>query len=292
MIHRLTVKIDPKIEMNRYYSKYFGKKINFKQPKDLIEKIYWLQINSDTSLWTKCADKYAVRGYVEGHGLAQYLPKLYGKWDKPDEIDFATLPEQFVLKTNNGCLQVIIVKDKNKVDIESIRNSLKKWLKIPYGYSGAELHYTRIKPCIIVEELLNNDFRDSFSPHSMVDYKLWCFNGKPESCLVVYNRMPGNVSIALYDTQWKPIPENIKSNKFDTYHPEIDIPKPQCLEEMLNIAKALSKDFKEVRVDFYVVNNKPVIGELTFSTGFGYFTKEYYEYLGSKIDLSKVKRIK
>ena len=40
---------------------------------------------------------------------------------------------------------------------------------------------------------------------------------------------------------------------------------------------------------FYVIHNKPVIGELTFSTGYGYFTDDYYDYLGSKIDIDKLK---
>ena len=32
--------------------------INWKNPKDLNEKINWLKFYSDTSMWTRCADKY------------------------------------------------------------------------------------------------------------------------------------------------------------------------------------------------------------------------------------------
>jgi hypothetical protein len=55
---------------------------------------------------------------------------------------------------------------------------------------------------------------------------------------------------------------------------------------MLEMASKLSKPFKEVRVDFYVIKDKPVIGELTVTSGYGYFTEEYYNYLGSKFDLN------
>ena len=44
--------------------------------------------------------------------------------------------------------------------------------------------------------------------------------------------------------------------------------------------------------DFYVVDNKPVIGELTMATGYGYFTDEYYNHLGDLTDVSLIKKIR
>ncbi len=60
---------------------------------------------------------------------------------------------------------------------------------------------------------------------------------------------------------------------------------------MIEYAKILSEDFAEVRVDFYETDGRLSLGELTFTTGYGYHTNEFYEYLGSKIDLSKVKKM-
>jgi hypothetical protein len=60
---------------------------------------------------------------------------------------------------------------------------------------------------------------------------------------------------------------------------------------MIAAAKKLSSGFPEVRVDFYDINGQAVFGELTFSTGYGYFTDDYYSYLGSKVDIQSVKRI-
>ena len=54
---------------------------------------------------------------------------------------------------------------------------------------------------------------------------------------------------------------------------------------MLTMAAKMSKPFAEVRVDFYVIDGKPVIGELTFTSGYGNYTDEFYDYLGSKIIL-------
>ena len=288
-IHRISVRNNPKKEMCRVYHKVFHQIPNIENPRNLIEKIYWLQLYSDTTLWSKCADKYAMRDYVKGCGCDSFLPTNYGKWDNVDDICFDDLPNQFVLKLNNGCGTVMLVKDKSKIDEGEIKKKLKRWMRIPTGWSGAELHYTRIEPCIIAEDLLHQDEQQrAFSPESMVDYKVWCINGEPENILVVYGRTSSGYSLDLYDTDWNRMDDKLKLNghfKFNNNR----VPKPSCLKEMFEIAKSLAKPFPEVRVDFYVVNDKPVIGELTFTTGYGYFTDEYYNYLGGKIDIEKLK---
>ena len=158
------------------------------------------------------------------------------------------------------------------------------------GYSNAQLHYLGIKPCIIAEELLpNTGYQNMISPGSIIDYKVWCFNGIPECILVVYNRSSHHYYLDLYDVNWKRLDDklNISGNPSIGFN-KTEIPPIPCLNKMLQIASILSADFKEVRVDFYVVNNNPVIGEMTFSSGYGYFTNEYYHYLGSKLDIENI----
>lgn len=291
-IHMISVRFNPENEMRRVYYNVYQKYPNLEEPRNLIEKIFWMQLHSDTSMWTKCADKYAMREYVKDCGYEDYLPRHYGKWDNVKDIDFSELPNEFVLKTNNGCGTVIIIRDKSKMKEKIIRRQLQQWLNIPFGWAGAELHYTRIKPCIIAEELLPLDEEHrEFSPNSQVDYKVWCINGEPESIFVAYNRHNvSHINIALFDTEWNAIPQYLQSNHYDVYNPKDLIKKPDCLDEMISIAKVLSKPFPEVRVDFYVVNKKPIIGELTFSTGFGYFTDDYYQYLGNMVRLPAIVR--
>lgn len=286
-IKKYIVKLNPKIEINRCYSKVFnGKKPNLKNPKNLIEKIYWMELNADTTLWTKCADKYRMREYVKECGYEDYLPKLYAKWDSADEIDFTNLPKEFVLKANDGCGTVYVVKDKSKEDINKVRKMVKQWMRLPhFGYMNAQLHYLPIKSCIIAEELLHqNEDLNSLSPNSMVDFKFWSFAGNVESVLITYNRSKNSHNVALYDKNWNDISYNVTSRGH--YDKTKKFPKPICLDEMIEIASALSKPFPEVRVDFYIVNNKPIIGELTLSAGYGTLTEEYYEYLGSKTDIT------
>lgn len=291
--NKLLCKINPKLAANVVYKKVFGRNINWDNPQNLIEKILWMELYTDTSLWTKCADKYRVREFVKERGCEETLVKLYGMWENPDEIDFDKLPNQFVLKANNGCGTVMLVKDKSKLDIPKTRKTLKSWIKRPFGYSSAQLHYLGIKRCIIAEEILIQDKEtNKFSPNSLIDYKIFCINGEPESILVTYNRTPQKLMMHLYSTNWQNISHHIITN---SHHYKMNyndsIPKPTCLDLMLEYSRKLSTDFPQSRIDFYEVDGKIQFGEITMSTGYGYFTHEYYKYLGSKIDLSKLTKI-
>lgn len=293
LIHQLTVLISPEIEINRYFRKVFGHKANLISPRSLIEKIYWMQLHCDTKQWSLFADKYRMREYVISKGFGDNLPILYGMWTDPNEIDINKLPKKFVMKANNGCATVSVIKDKSQVEWVKKKREMKKWLSIPFGYSGYEPHYLRIKPCIIAEELLEqNDELKALSPSSMVDYKFWCFNGHVECCFVAYNRRRGNLTIDLYDTNWNRLLKYIKNYKSDRCNPSVIIPRPECLDKMVEIASALSIGQPQMRVDFYIVANRPVVGELTMSSGYGYFTEEYYNYLGTLVDVNLLPKIK
>lgn len=293
LAHRLTVALSPEFEINRCYKKVFGHKANLKFPKSLVEKIYWMQLHCDTTQWSLLADKYRMRDYVISKGYGNYLPKLYGMWENPVQLAIDQLPTSFVIKANNGCATVFVVKDKSLYDWNQKKKDIVKWLRIPFGYSGYEPHYLHIKPCIIVEELLEqNEELNKLSPNSMVDYKFWCFNGHVESCLVTYNRKGSSHTIDLYDMNWNRLTKYLNNHKSGKYNPNVEIPRPGCLEKMIEIASKLSKGQPEMRVDLYIVKNRPVIGELTMSAGYGSFTEEYYDYLGDLVDMSILKRIK
>jgi hypothetical protein len=287
LITKNKIKKDIRIIPNSIYKKTFGKNINWNNPKTLIEKIYWMQLYTDTSLWTLCADKYAVRQFVLDRGCGEALNTIYGKWDNATQINWDELPNSFVLKTNNACGQIVFVKDKNKLNIPQTINKLNNWLDAKYGYRDAQFHYTKIKPCIIAEKLLEN-VEEKSSP--LIDYKVWCFNGKPESIIVVHSRTKNSLLITFFDLEWNNITKYAINNSHKRYS-DIDLPKPHSLSDMIKIAEKLSEGIPQVRVDFYEINRKAVFGEMTFTTGFGALSSDYYNYLGSKIDLQKVEKL-
>lgn len=197
---------DPREVANLTYKQVFGKEINWENPTNLIEKIYWLQLYTDTSLWSICADKYRIREYAQSKGIIHLLPRLYGRWDNPKDIDFDKLPKSFVLKTTNGCGQVLLVRDKSKLNIRQTRNLLKRWMMFRYGFDSAQIHYTRIQPCIIAEEFLTDSNDEN---RGITDYKVWCLGGKVVYILCVYDRVilgeHHGYHLSAYDPNWNDI---------------------------------------------------------------------------------------
>ena len=271
-----------KLMLSLRYWKENKRILNLSKPKLFAEKIFWLACNTDTSMWSFLADKYAVRDFVASKCGESLLSELYGVWDNPDDINYQKLPNKFVIKANNGCGSVIIVRDKDHLNIESTNKQLKYWLKLPFGDISGQLHYSHIKPKIIAEELLIQDG----NPNKMlIDYKIHCFNGKPLFVSVFSDRImyKHQVNEMLYDMDWVAHPEWYDESKSDLHESKL-IDKPLCWEEMKTIAQRLSEGFKYVRVDLYVIDGKPKFGELTFTPGLDtFYSKKFEERLGDLI---------
>lgn len=255
---------------------------DFEHPKDLNEKINWLKFYGDTSLWPKLADKYAVREYVRECGLEDCLIPLIGKWDAVDDINWEALPQQFVMKCNNGSGDVVVCKNKEKLNKDETLRYFRKQLDKKYGILTGETHYALIKPCIIAEELLqpNSNLQGI---GGLIDYKIWCFDGKPTYIVCYSNRHDKYYcEFGVYDTEWNRHPEFPKYSSHYKKEKE-SIKRPLCLKQMLEIAACLSKDIPQVRVDLYEVNGKVYFGEMTLTSSGGYmdnFTQDFLDKLG------------
>ena len=264
--------------------KAIGRPISWNNPIDINDKINILKLTTNTKVWSYLADKYLVRNYVSSKGLSHILIPLIAKYDQADDIDFNKLPNSFVLKTNHGCGEVLIVNDKSQIDEKSIRMQMKEHLQYRYGLYQAEYHYLDINPCVIAEQLIK-ETDDKYSS-SIIDYKVWCFDGKPYCILVCFNRGK-NTNVALYDTKWTYL--HGKISKTNHFIEKADfLPKPHNLEKMLDYASILSNNFPEVRMDFYNINGKIYFGEMTFTSlgGFmNYFTDAFLKELGEQVNL-------
>ena len=273
----------PKTLVRIRYLLRFRKRLDLNNPKTLNEKILYLSLCTDTSEWTMLSDKYSVRKYVEDCGLNENLVKIYAHWVNEQDIDFKNLPNSFVIKSVQGCGDIILVNDKNTIDESDIREKIEPMLHERYGALEGGKHYLRIEPAIIVEELLPIE-----NGQSLTDYKIWCFNGKPEFILTCSKRFKGGVYLGSYDKDW-----NYRQNDmvFSKEHPEEKEPlaKPENLDKMLEIAENLAKPFPCVRVDLYNINSKIYFGEMTFTSLGGlmdYYTDDFQKMAGSMIDLN------
>ena len=256
------------------------------------EKINYLKFHADLDEWARLADKYAVREYVIERGLSEILVPLYGKYDTPQELiaDWEGLPKSFVVKANHGCGEIKIVRDKNTIDLRKLEEETTAWLKERFGRGTNEKHYLRIKPCLIVEQLLEDNTVADFS-RSLIDYKVWCFDGKPYCFFVGVDRDvehtdgSHHVFFDAYDTKWNRI-ENAMTGK--TPLPDRTLPKPKNLERLLECAAILSKGLKQVRVDLYDIEGKIYFGEMTLTSQGGYmdyFTKDFLLEMGKQFEV-------
>lgn len=263
-----------------------GKKINWENPVDLNEKINWMKFNTDTSLWTTLADKYTVREFVKERIGEKYLVPLFGVWEYAEDIDFSQLPKSFVLKSNNGAGTVMIVKDKSKLNESEVRHTAAKWLKKKFGLLQAEPHYLKIKPLIIAESLLKE--KSSIST-SLVDYKMWCFDGEVFGTWCCFNRKGFHADTEWHDLDWNFRPEWSVFTE-DYRNGAGTVPMPQNYEQMLEVASKLSKGFPQVRVDLYNIDGNIYFGEMTFTAAGGhinFYSDEVLEAMGRKIKIKK-----
>ena len=273
-----------------WYKHKFKREIDLINPKTIDEKINWMKLHSDISLWTKCADKIEVRKFVAERGLGHILNTIYGVYESADDIDFDALPESFVLKSSNGGggKQVLIVKNKKDLNIRQTQRILNGWLKEEVGYRYYEPQYFAIKPRIIVEKYLKPDEGDG----SLKDYKINCFDGNAYSVVLCSERiLNDSVFFSVYDLEWNWKPNCIQKK----YRSNVVYPKPNSLKEMIEYSHILSKGIPFVRMDWYEINGKPILSEMTFTPGGGFqhlYSNEYQLELGDQLSLPSISRNK
>ena len=275
----------PKMIIDHEWIAQFGHKIDWNNPRDINEKIQWLMCYSDTSEWVQLADKWKVSEFLKKRGLGHILLSIYGAWDNASKIDFDVLPSKFVLKCNHDSGSTIIVDKYKGFEKDEIISFLNEKLAQKFGYKGCEPYYNKIKPMVLAEEFIENENETI----GLVDYKIWCFNGRPYYIMTCHSRYNETVALDLYNLNWTYIPENMI---FSLTHRNgrNSVPRPKSLKKMLKYASILSEGFPQVRVDFYIVNDRVYFGELTFSSYSGrmeYYTDEFLEKLGRLIELPK-----
>jgi TupA-like ATPgrasp len=283
-ILRLSDFIPDKEMIKIQYKIATGRKLNLKSPQRFTEKLQWYKLNYRDPLMTQCSDKYNVREYIISKGYEDILVPLYGTYDRAEEIDFDKLPNKFVLKTTNGSHTNILCENKSTLDKQETVETLNKWLTKRSSKLGREWSYYNIKPKIICEKYLEKD-----QNNDLIDYKFFCFNGKPFCLYVIVERfLEDGLKLGIYDTNF----DRLYYRRSDIRGLSVDAVKPKNFDEMLKIAEDLSKDFPHARVDFYNIDGQIYFGELTFYDGSGYkgYVSDEFDFiLGEKFKLPSIK---
>lgn len=277
-VKNLGFMIPDKLYLSLRYRCIMGSWINWKNPHTFTEKLQWLKLYNRKPEYTTMVDKYAVKEYVAKKIGEEYIIPTLGVWDKPEDIDWDSLPNQFVLKTTHGGGGggVVICKDKTTFDRASAIAKLKESMASDI-YSGLrEWPYKNVPKRIIAEKFMAPEKSPALK--DLLDFKFFCFNGEPKFLYV--SDTPSH-SLTFLNTDW-----TITDFGRDDYHPLNKIPeKPENLEEMLTIASKLSAGIPHVRVDLYNIDKHIFFGELTLFTGSGFIPFNPKEFDGKLGDL-------
>ena len=236
------------------------RKLHLDNPVRFNEKLQWLKLYYHKPEFTVMVDKVKAKDYVAEKIGSQYIIPTLGVWEDPDDIDFDKLPDQFVLKCNHGSGENVICKDKSQLDTEKVRKQMRKWLKRSFYKLAREWAYKDVPRRILAEKYMTDE-----SGTELKDYKVFNFNGEPEIIQVDFDRFIEHKR-NMYGKDWKRIEMELE---FPSDKNKV-IPRPESLEEMLNLARKLSEGLPHVRTDFYCINGKLYFGELTLYHGAGY----------------------
>lgn len=233
---------------------------NLEHPRTFNEKMNWIKLNDKNPKFVEYADKYTVREHIKRVMGEEYLIPIIGVYDSAEDIDYSALPNQFVLKCNNGAGYNVICKDKCSLDIKGTNAKLNKWLKTDFSKGKREWYYKEIPPKIICEKYMEDKQSDT-----LFDYKLFCIGGKVQFIQVDFDRFRDHRR-NIYDCNWNLMEWGINFPR----DVERIVEKPLVLREMIEFAEKLSAEFKQLRVDFYVINGHLYFGEMTFFSGGGF----------------------
>ena len=243
------------IYLKYLFKQRVGYPLNLDNPKTYNEKLQWLKLHDIHAEYTQMVDKVDAKEYVKNIVGEKYIIPTIAIWEDVDSIDWEGLPNQFVIKVTSDSGGIVVCKDKSQLNIELASQKLKKGWGRNYSERKLEYPYKNVKPRIIAEDYIEDETGESR------DFKIFCFDGEPKALFVATDRQKKGVDTKFdfFDLEWNHLP-------FTNGHPNSSkaIEKPLNFDEMIDVARKLSKGIPHVRVDLYNVNGKIYFGELTF----------------------------
>ena len=257
ILHRMPWLIpDDAKYLSSLYKLELGIKPDLDHPNKFSEKIQWLKLHDHNPLYTTLVDKLAVKEFVRERLGDEYVIPVIAEWDTPEQIEWAKLPNQFVIKTNHdgGGNGIVICKEKSKFSIAKAMQELNHSFNRSLYMVGREWPYKNVEKRVFAETFVND------SNGELRDYKFFCFNGKVKCFKIDYNRQIYHQA-NYYDPQCHLLRygEAVCPPNF-----EADIYIPDNIQKMIELAERLAKDIPFVRVDFYNVDGRIYFGEITF----------------------------
>lgn len=223
---------------------------------------------TDYSLRRQITDKEFVKDYIREKVGAEFNIPTIAVLRSLDEARAYAYPDRCVIKSTHACGHVIFRRNGEPIDMKKIE----RWFATDHYRRTRDRSYYGLKPKIIVEPFV-------FDLDPPPDYKIFCWRGEPRMILVFLGRFE-RPRKAYYDTKWTRLPFSVSNPQY-----EHDVPKPQTLDLMLDLARKLSADFPFLRVDLYSDDKHVLVGELAGfpNNGINFFIPPEGEVIASRI---------
>ena len=256
--HRLIPFITDRYFLRVKYKVRMNKPLNIDVPQTFNEKLQWLKLYDRKPIYTTMVDKYTVKQYVAECIGEEYIIPTIGVWEKFDDIDFDSLPNQFVLKCTHDSGGLAICRDKAAFDKEKAKKKIERSLKRNYYWNSREWPYKGVKPRIIAEQ-----YMEDTKALGLTDYKFFFFNQEAKMLYISQGLEDhATASISFYDLNGDEMPFHRKD-----YKPiSGKLILPDNFQEMLSTAQKLANEVNApfVRIDLYSIDGKTKFSEITF----------------------------
>jgi len=234
---------------------------NFTRPRSFTE-VVWNRMFFDRDPRLRLlSDKFTFRSYVSERVDPSLLVPILWHGSDPDAIPFGELPERYVLKASHGSGYNLIVTPERPRKRKEVQDIAREWISRDYCLTncvGSEWAYQGLKPTLLIEPFLVDEKGDP-----PPDFKFYCFHGTVRILQIDYDRAAHHTR-SMHDRTFQ------RLNVRFTYPDPKNIPeKPANFELMVRLAEVLAADLPLVRVDFYNLGARIIIGEMTNYPGGG-----------------------
>ena len=220
-------------------------------PRTFNEVLLQNKLTSNNLLKAFVTDKEFAKVYLEGLLGFDYCPSTIHIAYSADDSFFDSEVPRSVIKPTHLSGEVVFVVESRLLE-EHEKEKIRSWFEHNLFYRTRERNYKYLQPKVIIETMLS----ENDTPP--IDYKIFCFFGKPAFIQVDVERF-GTHTRSFYDTLWR---KQLFSMLYTIFPGDIN--KPAGFKHMLDLAQTVSAPFDFVRVDFYENQERLFIGELSF----------------------------
>ena len=198
-------------------------------------------------------DKLAVREFIRARVGEKYVVPLLGVWSDPALVAWDRLPVPFVLKPSHASGSVAIVRTEADLDPVRLTALARGWLAEDYFDTSMEWGYRNLPRRLLAEPLLRGP--DGAAP---LEAQVFTFRGRAAILRVFVGvKFSEDRREACFDAQGVLLPMTFREQPSDVR------PAPEMLQLLCTLAETVSAGFSQLRVDFLLTAEGPMIGELT-----------------------------